>query len=384
MTRRFEPVESASPARRTRRRVVALAATAVILALAGAGLVGWMRAGTPGEPGEPGGASGEASGGPVTRPAERVTLTSGLLLTGTLSYGDPVPLQGAGSGMVTALPAAGDVIGIGGRLYEASGVPVVLFRGERPFWRPLELGMTNGPDVRQLEQNLADLGFTAGLDLDVDDTFTANTAVAVKAWQAALGVERTGAVALGAVVAVDAPSVRVDSLVKTLGEPDGGAVLEVTKTELHGYADLTDAQEREIAAGTPVTLTLKDGAEIAGSVAAVEPSVPATDDSSDDTPARAVVDLVDDAGRAAADAVGPSNVRLKLGDETVDDALVVPVTALVADGDDGYALDVLRDGEVVRIPVEIGLIADARVQITSSGGGGADPLEAGEDVVVAS
>jgi hypothetical protein len=358
-----------------RPRAVTIAASAVVLALAGAGVVGWMWS-----TGSPGGAP-EASDDPVTRTAERVTLTSGLLLSGTLSYGDPLQLQGGGSGIVTALPAAGDIIGIGQRVYESSGAPIVLFRGGRPFWRPLEPGMTDGPDVRQLEQNLADLGFTSGIDLDIDDTFTANTAAAVKAWQASLGVEKTGSVALGAVVAVDAPSIRVDSITKLLGEPDGGAVLEYTETTLRGYADLTEAQEREIATGTPVTLTLKDGTEVAGTISSIEPSVPAVDATSEDTPARAVVDAE---AQEPLSAVGPSSVRVKLGEETVDDALVVPVTALVAAGDDGYALDVMRGGEAVRIPVEIGLIADARVQIVSSGGDGIDPLEAGEEVVVGS
>jgi peptidoglycan hydrolase-like protein with peptidoglycan-binding domain len=359
----------------TRRGAGAIVASAVALALAGAGVVGWVW--STNRPSDP----AETSGEPVTRTAERVTLTSGLLLSGTLSYGDPLQLQGGGSGIVSALPAAGDVIGIGQRVYESSGVPIVLFGGERPFWRPLEVGMTDGPDVRQLEQNLADLGFTAGIDLDIDDTFTANTAAAVEAWQASLGVEKTGSVALGAVVAVDAPSIRVDSLTKLLGEPDGGAVLEYTETTLRGYADLTEAQEREIATGTPVTLTLKDGTEVAGTISSIEPSIPAADETSEDTPAQAVVEV--EAQEPVA-AVGPSTVRMKLGEETVDDALVVPVTALVAAGDDGYALDVMRGGKAVRIPVEIGLIADARVQIVSSGGDGLDPLEAGEEVVVGS
>ena len=358
-----------------RRRWVTVAASASVLVLAGAGLVGWMWSANGQDP------APQATDDLVTRPAERVSLTSGLLLSGVVSFGDPVELEGAGAGIVTALPAAGDVIAIGQRVYEASGTPIVLLRGERPFWRPLELGMTNGPDVRQLEQNLADLGFTAGIDLDIDEEFTANTAAAVKAWQASLGVEKTGAVTQGAIVAVDASSIRVDSLVKRLAEPDGGVVLEYTETTLRGYADLTDAQEREIAAGTPVTLTLKDGTEVAGTVAAIEPAAPAPDEESEDQPARAVVDAE---SQEPLTAVGPSTVRLKLGEETVDDALVVPVTALLAAGADGYALDVLRDGEVVRIPVEIGLIADARVQVVSSGGDGLDPLEAGEEVVVGS
>ncbi|MFJ7279367.1 threonine/serine exporter family protein [Kitasatospora sp. NPDC098663] len=51
------------------------------------------------------------------------------------------------------------------------------------------VGETAGADVRQLEQNLVDLGYAKGLDLKVDDKFTGATAVAVKRWQKALDLE---------------------------------------------------------------------------------------------------------------------------------------------------------------------------------------------------
>ena len=61
-----------------------------------------------------------------------------------------------------------------------------------------------------------------------------------------------------------------------------------------------------------------------------------------------------------------------------ENVLVVPVTALLATLDGGYAVDVVRDGKTVRMPVQLGLIADTRVQIT-----GGD-LKEGDEVVVAS
>ena len=57
---------------------------------------------------------------------------------------------------------------------------------------------------------------------------------------------------------------------------------------------------------------------------------------------------------------------------------MVPVTALIATLDGGYAVDVVRKGgKTMRVPVELGLIADTRVQIT-----GGD-LDEGDEVVVA-
>jgi len=34
------------------------------------------------------------------------------------------------------------------------GAPVPLFHGDRPFWRTIGDGVSDGPDVTQLEQNL--------------------------------------------------------------------------------------------------------------------------------------------------------------------------------------------------------------------------------------
>src|SRR5262249_57586353 len=77
---------------------------------------------------------------------------------GVLGFGAEVQVFGQLPGVLTALPAVGTVVRRGQRLYEVDGRPVLLLLGARPAWRPFALGMADGPDVRQLEQNLVAVG----------------------------------------------------------------------------------------------------------------------------------------------------------------------------------------------------------------------------------
>lgn len=308
---------------------------------------------------------------PATVLAERTTLTSDLILNGNLSYGEPIELTGR-SGIVTRLPVAGQEIAVGQALYEVDGRPVIALRGDRPFWRDLSVDSTDGPDVTQLEQALVDLGY--GGELVVDQTFTWATEAAVKSWQKALGLQPTGVIALGDVVAVNSAAVRISAVTAKLGDQAGESPMSYTSTLLRAVATLTDAQAREILPATPVTVTLPDGTELPGVITAIDPGGVPTGDEDETTPATAIVDLEDP---AAAQGIGLRAVRVTLATAEVEDALVVPVTALLATLDGGYAVDVVRDGEIVRVPVEIGLIADTRVQIVGGG------LDEGDAVVVA-
>lgn len=317
------------------------------------------------------GSASSASSKPQTVTALRTTLTSDLVLSGTLSYGDLIALPGR-PGMITGLPTAGEEVASGQELYEVDGHAVIGLAGARPFWRALAQGMNDGPDVQQLEQALTDLGYGSGLA--IDQHFSAATAMAVKKWQRALGLPVTGMVALGDVVAVDAPSVRVASVTAQLGDQAGQSPLSYTSTALGVAVTLTDAQLRQILAGTRVTVTLPDGTKLPGLIASTDPGGQPTGADGKTTSPSATVRF-DDPARASG--IGLRAVKVTLANQTVKDALVIPVTALVATLDGGYAVDVIRDAKTVRVPVKVGLIADTRVQVS----GGA--LRSGDLVVVA-
>lgn len=308
---------------------------------------------------------------PATVVAERTTLTSNLLLSGNLTFGDDVELPGR-NGTITWLPKSGAIVGVGQSLYEVDGRPVIAVAGARPFWRELRSGMTDGPDVQQLEQALADLGY--GAKVTVDTHFTSATAAAVKAWQKALGLERTGVVALGDIVAINAGSVRIAAVTAKLGDQAQGSPMSYTATTIRAIADLTDAQARELVAPIEVTVKLPDGTEVPATITSIDPGGVPTGEGDETTSASAVVEFADQAVVAE---VGLRSVKVTIARDEIADALVVPVTALIATLDGGYAVDVVRKGETVRVPVELGLIADTRVQIT-----GGD-LDEGDEVVVA-
>ena len=96
-------------------------------------------------------------------------------------------------GTVTRLPAGGTVIERGEVLYELDGkVRPRLLYGDRPLWRPLGPGMSDGADVLQLERNLKAMGY-APKGMEVDRHWSSKTTRAVKRWQKAIGAGRATA-----------------------------------------------------------------------------------------------------------------------------------------------------------------------------------------------
>jgi hypothetical protein len=171
------------------------------------------------------------------------------------------------------------------------------------------------------------------------------------------------------ILIVPEAKIRVNEVKATVGEAISGPVLTWTKTVLYGQGDLTDAQQRMLTTGTQARLLWSDGTELTGNVAEI------TDASYDymtgaRTAARVRIDVADQAALAER---GPSAVTISFIQEEAENTLVIPVTALVVPAEGGYAVE-MADGHYVR--VEIGLIADAKVQVFS------DELHEGDKVVV--
>ena len=87
--------------------------------------------------------------------------------------------------------------------------------------RPVRRGH-DGPDVKELEQNLVALGFDPTMTITVDDTFDSATAAAVERWQASVGETETGIVTLGQIVFLPGPQ-RITSVNTVLGSNGGSA-----------------------------------------------------------------------------------------------------------------------------------------------------------------
>ncbi|MFE7510428.1 peptidoglycan-binding protein [Streptomyces sp. NPDC057540] len=356
-------------ARRKRRRVVL--PLVLVAAVGGAAALGATR---PWDRGSS--APGQPALGHGTVAVERGSLSSGIQVAGALAYDASTPVVASGRGTFTALPAVGSVVKAGGRLYEVDGLPVVLMTGERPLWRDLGPGVEDGPDVRQLKRNLVALGHADGLGLAVDEKYTAGTAVAVKRWQKALGVKQTGKVAFGSVVMVPQRAVRVDEVGVRLGAPVGAAeALTVSGTDLVAVVQPAENQLSRFKPDGKVEVRLAEGGTVQGRIRSLIRGG-GGDGGADSGGGRqkTVVTVVLDDQRAARRA-GPSSVTVDVVGDTATDALVVPVTALLALDGGGYGVNVVTGTTTRLVKVRLGLVADARAQITGD-------VKSGDRVVI--
>ena len=336
--------------RRWRIVLVAGAAGVVAAAVAGAAV------------GLGGGAAGTTRGtGPVlaTAPVTRATLTQTQQVNGTLGYGAPVTVTGAGGGVITWLPAPGAVIGRGQPVYKADNRPVPLFYGRLPLYRPLQAGDT-GADVTEVERNLAALGYTG---VTVDKYYTAATAAAVWAWQHDNGLTPTGVLTPAEVVLAPC-KLRVASLAAHLGDPATGPALTYTGTRRVVQVALDVALQRLARPGAAATVTLPDGSAVGGRIAAV--GAVATPGQSAGDPATIAV-TVTVANQAALGRLDLAPVTVKLTSARVKNVLTVPVAALVALAGGGYGVQVVTGTATRYVPVQLGTFAGGRVQVTGNG-----------------
>jgi hypothetical protein len=271
-----------------------------------------------------------------------------------------------GSGTVTALPRAGSVTERGEALYRLDGDPVVLMYGSTPAYRALESGVSDGRDVRELEQNLVALGFDPGT---VDDSFTSSTAAAVSDWQQSVGLERTGAVELGRVVFLPGPR-RIGEHKASVGSVlSAGSEVLATSSTKRVVSVALDASLQDMARkGERVVVTLPDGATVRGRITVVGRVAREVESSSSDPNAekQLVIDLtIQLRSKRGIGRLDEAPVGVGLAQESRRHVLAVPVNALVARRGGGYGLELAGTHRIV--PVEAGLFADGYVEV--SGGG---------------
>ena len=90
---------------------------------------------------------------------EKRTLSSRIEVNGTLGYMSTYQVINGAQGHWTSLPAVGQVMNQGQTIYSVDGIPTVLFFGTTPAYRDFRPGMSDGEDVKELEQNLLALGY---------------------------------------------------------------------------------------------------------------------------------------------------------------------------------------------------------------------------------
>lgn len=338
------------------------AAIAVVLLAAGGATAWWLAS--------PRGRTHATAAVPLdTTAVLRTTLTTTTQLSGTLGYSGSYAVPPQMQGTVTALPAPGTVISRGQPLYEIDGAPVFLFTGTRPAWRAFAPGMTAGPDVRELEQNLTELGFGSGLV--IDDTFTWATAAAVRAWQLATDQPVTGQVELGRVAfAPSALRITADSV--PLGAPAqaGQPVLSASSPTPVITVPVPSTQTYLVHRGDRVTVTVPSGATTTGRVSDISPVATAPADSqgsngSNGPPQATVPALITLDHPAVAARLDQAPVTVSVIDQRADNVLAVPITSLVALAGGGYAVWVDAAGARHLTAVTPGLFANTLVEVTA-------------------
>ena len=409
------PGPDVRPRRRGRRRALA----AAVVVIVGGGIVVAVIRPFDGTPAAPSPGPDATSLAPVTRQS----LSSQTTVSGTLGYAGSytvvVPAAGgspsgggsaAGSGSAagggtaagtfTALPAVGQVVRQGQRLYAVNGTPVALLYGSVPAYRSLSQGLT-GADVRQLNGDLVALGEATRAELDPDSSyFGAATAAALDKLQASLGLTQTGSLPLGQAVFLPTAA-RIGSVSATLGAPaqPGTPVLQATSTTRQATAQVDATQLPDVTPGAPVSITLPDNQTTPGVVTSVgtvasgassgsgsgssgssgSSSSGSSDGSSGSDSSAATVSIdIQLSDPAAGGTLDQAPVQVSITTATVHDALVVPIDALFAQPD-GYAVEVAgAHGARHLVPVSLGLFDDADGLVQVNGPG----LSAGQRVVV--
>jgi peptidoglycan hydrolase-like protein with peptidoglycan-binding domain len=321
----------------------------------------------------------------ATATVVRADLSARQQVPGTLGYlGGYTVLTQAG-GVVTWLPATGSVLRAGQPLFSLAGQPVTLLYGTVPAWRDFGPGMTPGPDVRELQRNLAALGFDPGA---ADGAFGWGTEAAIERWQLAGGRTVTGTIALGTVaflpgpLRVAAPALPIGSLVApgatiltgTSGTPGVTVMLAVGGPAVHRgdrvlvtLPDGSTTLSGRVSYIGPVSTSQGDGQSGGQSGGQANGSAGAGQGSGGGSSAVIPVTITI-AGTAIPAQLDQAPVQVAITQQREAGVLAVPVTALLAEPGGGYALQLSAPPHRL-IRVRTGLFDDTTglVEVTGSG-----------------
>lgn len=337
-----------------------------VVAVAVLGGAGWWAGGHP----------GLDQGTPATTPAAptatatvaRQDLNGQTKVSGTLGYAGSNTVQSPLAGRITWLPKAGAVIRRGGTLLSVNNQPVQLFYGNVPPWRDLSVGVDDGPDVKQLEQNLVALGYDPDHEMTVDEHFSAATAAAVKRWQKARGLDQTGTFT-AAMPAVFLPwAARVATLNASVGgqAAPGQPVYTVTSARHQVSVKLDVSQQSYVHPGDRVDVVMPDGRRVKGRVSDVGRVAQTQGEAPNQTTTVPVTVALDDPN--AGGRLDQAPVDVYITTQSRKGVLAVPVTALLALKEGGYAVETVdAAGQHHLVAVQLGVFSNGMVEVSGAG-----------------
>lgn len=253
----------------------------------------------------------------------------------------PPAVERTSEGAVGSLPAAGTPVGDGDVVFEVGGRPVIALVDPDDVGEALI-----GGDTADIDRELPRAGFAdrAG-------------------WAGARGID----VDVSSALFVEVPS---GATVATLLVPDasdvaaGDPVLEVRASTQRVEVALPVEDLDELEVGDPVVVEFPDDttADAVVSERSTVAVMAATGQSQPVPTVQVRIDLVGDSPSAISE--GP--VTVKVVDEAIPGAVVVPVRALVSLAEGGFAVEVVGQTGVTRlVGVELGTFEDGVVEVTN-------------------
>ena len=300
------------------------------------------------------------------------TLNQGTPVMSLNTIGDVEAVYIQHSGEIELFVASGDVLVSGDIVYTVNELPITAVVADAEFNRELADGVDDGEDVLAIEEMLVALGYDADGDVVVDEEFDEFTTQAITEWKEDLqntfeGVVVNGAISLDEIMLFE-PGVTVG----TITEHDTDVL--ASGTELWSNSTVSDtrivetsiavADQDALAEGSLVDIEFPDGEIVQGTVTEVATSS-TVDPTNPDADPELAVEITVSTVPASAEGLNEVDVEVKLVEEIAVDATVVPVSALVATGDGGFAVEALTsDGGTQLVAVDPGMFSDGWVEVS--------------------
>ncbi|MEZ5175980.1 MAG: hypothetical protein R2823_07225 [Acidimicrobiia bacterium] len=302
------------------------------------------------------------------RPETTTRIGAPAVPQGTIAVATEVPL----------LP--GDPVAAGTVLLAVANRPIIAMEGPVPAYRPMTLG-ARGPDVAQLHEALADLGYGEVWDEAFYDRATARAVAALyrdlgyqplDADGSEVGETGTDAIVpLGEIVFVNTLPGSVTEVGVTVGSTVDADALVVSSGALTLVGTIATVEAAGVRSGQPAEVRFSDGFVAAAQVVAVPaPSPPgsSTDDEGASPTLGTTLVQLEPTQPLTPDRIGSSGALSITTAVSSQEALTVPITAIHDDGAGNTWLDVVEGDNSRPVDVNVGLSVSGRVVVEATDG----------------
>ena len=164
---------------------------------------------------------------------------------GTIRQVDKSSIKASLTGVVTYLPEEGEVIGFGEVLYAVDGKPVILLEGMIPYYRTLDETSKEGPDIKQLEQSLIDMGY-ANDEFVADEKSDKDTSLMLNELYTDYGIETKSEITAAEQISINSKKDEVEDLEETISS--GATTLVQVQQKKKALDDANENATKENAA----------------------------------------------------------------------------------------------------------------------------------------